>query len=176
VVRGFSTALGITVRLAGLHNLGRLTSGALELEGDLPLASLSPRLLASITLSAAWSSPFSGTAFDRVGATPFTGSAFFTSLFVGPRWTAYEDEQAHLYVGGGVDAHLVRALLSHLGSTPLSGFALGAHLRLGGGYALGPGLLMSQVRVSLTPVIPVRVPVAGQLSGVAVSFGYRLPL
>lgn len=175
VVRGFSAALGITLRLAGLHNLGRVASGAVELEGDLPVVALGPRFLATLALAAAWSGPFEGTALNRLGATAFVGHLFSASVFLGPRWTLYEDDRAHLYLGGGLDAHHVRARFSHLPGETRSGLALGGHLRLGGGYALGPGLLMSQVRFNLTPLATAEASLAGQRSALSVALGYRLP-
>lgn len=185
LVRGFTNALGLTARFGAGHNLGRIGSGAVELEGDLPVARVSPRLLATVSVALALSAPYSAPGFSPArGAFVAEGSTFVASIFLGPRWTLFEDDRAHLYVGGGLDAHVARSPMrltfSGLGTSEEyvgSGFAAGGHLRLGGGYALGPGLAVAQVRLGLAaPFLTRSSNIRSQVSGLGLAFGYRLPL
>lgn len=156
--RGYSRPAAVAVRMGGGQSLGAIRSGHLEVEGDARTAALAGQLMASATGAISL-------APDPAGGVP----SWAASLYLGPKWSVMEDERLFLYVGAGVDAHAVS------GAAPAQTPLFGAHLRAGGGWAMGPGFGTVQLRYGHVFVAPGR-PLQGYLGGLFFSAGYQLPL
>jgi hypothetical protein len=155
--RGYSRPLAVTVRLGSGHPPAMARSGQIEVEGDARTAALAQQLAASATGTLSMDLDLPG------------GPGWVASVSLGPKWLFLEDERFLLYAGAGVDGH------AGFGPAAPEAPAFGAHLRAGGGWAMGPGFATVQLRYGHLFLLPGGATRASP-GGLSFGAGYQLPL
>lgn len=153
--------LGARVSLFGMSDFDSGTLGGLAVEVDsgLPFVRYDRLRL--------------GVEFNAATGTRFGAPAALYGVFAGPLFEAYSANALSLSAGLGVDGHFMTGRLSGAptDSAGSSLFLAGAHARIVGGWAVGPGNLVAQVRATV-PLLLAKQAVAP--TGVDVSMGYRV--
>lgn len=159
--------IGLTARVGAHLGSGAMLSSVIEVEADAHAAFLASQLLASISFKLAF-----GVLEASAPGMPWArGSLSVVSLYAGPRWDLLETDRLVVYVGAGLDGHLVQ-VISPMGGPVQVGPAVGAHLRAGVGHALGPGSVVLQARYDVFELAPPEID--DHVGGVAMDLGYRM--
>ncbi len=169
------THSGVSARLTGQWNLGRLMAPAFELEGDMRPTDAFEAMQASASLELLAGSFTVPVASESQGQYQLVVRPLAFSAYLGPRFKLYQIDRLTLFAGGGLDAHYARVRSwSSQGSIQQveQGFAAGVHARAGGFVELGPGSLTFQVRYVYANLDSLR-SFHGQIGGVGLGVGYR---
>jgi hypothetical protein len=166
---------GVTLRINGVYNFGRLLAPTAELEGDVRLPDVFERLSASASVEMLVGSM--QTPVEPASGSPYqlNSRVLLYSAYLGPKLAVYQGEGVSVWLGAGGDAHYFRVRdWSSLGSAPgyEHGWAFGAHGRAELALEAGPGALSLQLRyVYANPTSSSRY--TGQVGGLGAGLGYR---
>lgn len=156
-----SRQVGVRASMLGMSDFdsGALGGAGVEVDTGVPVIR-SERLRLGLELN--------GATGRRFGA-----PATMYGVYVGPLFEAYGSQSFRLSAGLGVDGHFMTGRLSDAPRDSARSDLLfaGAHARIVGGWSVGPGNLVGQVRATV-PLLLQKQAVAP--TGVDLSMGYRV--